>query len=533
MTKRFIVLTVAALAAASIGFGQADPVAGVKPLSEYDLPGLQTKVNLNTLTAWEVVQVIEFLATQAGLNNIVIGQGVGGVTTKLKLEDVTVGDALEVVLSVNNLAYEVRGGIITIMGDAEYQAIRGTSFYDQKQVRSMKLKYADPQRVAQLLGSAGIKSGIGTVVADTATGSLILIDTPDRIRGMVKIAEEADIPTINRVLPTVTRTFRLQYADINDISSAVNGLLTEEAGALNSDARTKTLIVTDLPHSMAKIEELVEEFDRKPRQVFIEAKVVEVSLDDRFSLGVNWSQFLEGLEPRFRLQSAAQPGLVVDPVGTLSFNTIIAGEDLQVVVEALKGLAETKVLSNPQIAVVDGQEAVIEVVENQPYKELTIESGTTNITGVTYKFEKVGVQLAVTPRINDADMIHVDIKPEISSITTWYDGPPQEATPVIRRATAETSVMVKDGVTVIIGGMIMDRKDSATRRVPVFGSIPLLGRLFRNESVITANSEIVVFLTPRIVSGERMFSRMRDLKKEPKPLRAVGAGATKQIKPIR
>jgi type IV pilus assembly protein PilQ len=313
----------------------------------------------------------------------------------------------------------------------------------------------------------------------------------------------------------------------------IGDLLTKESGSVRADARTKTLIVTDVPDNMQRIESMVKLFDRRPRQVFIEAKIVEVALDDRFSLGVNWSQFLEGLQPRFALQAASQPGLVAGPVGRLTFNTIVAGQDLELVVEALKDFADTKILSNPQIAVVDGQEALIEVVENQPYKEIKMEAGTTNVTGVSYKFEKVGVQLAVTPRITDEEMISVAIKPEISSISTWYDGPPQQATPVIRKAVAETSVLVKNGVTIIIGGMITDRKDRTTRTVPLLGSVPLLGRFFRNDGVSARNSEIVVFLTPRVITGEEMFPRVRDMSKEPKPLREVGAGARKEPKPVR
>jgi len=504
---------------------------GPKRLTDYDLPGLDTKVYLNTMIPWDVVQLIEFLAHKGGLNNIVIGKGVAGLTTKLKFHDVTVGDALEIVLSVNNLAYEVKGGIVTIMKDTEYAAARGRSFYDQKQVRVIDLKYADPTHVAKMLEP--IKSTIGFVVADQVTGTLILIDTPANIGEMQAIISKADIPTLTRVLPTETKTFALQYASIDDIHPQVGELLTDGVGSVRADRRTKTLIVTDLPHGMKKVEQLIEVFDRRPKQVFIEAKIVEISLDDRFSLGINWSQFFEGLDPRFSLSAVSGPAEVAERTAMLTYNTIVAGEDLQIVLEALKEIADTKILSNPQIAVVDGQEAMIEVVDNQPYKEIQLETGTTNVTGVTYLFEKVGVQLAVTPRINDEDIISVLVKPEISSIANWYDGPPQESTPVIRKALAETSVMVKNGVTVIIGGLIVDRKDSSVRKVPIFGSLPVIGRLFRYDTVVNTDSEIVVFLTPRIVSGDEPFLRDRDMKKRAKPLRAVGLGERKNLKPVR
>jgi type II secretory pathway component GspD/PulD (secretin) len=153
-----------------------------KRLSDYGLPGLETKVNLQSIEPMDVVQLIEFLAHRGGLNNIIVGRGVSGAATKLKFDDVTVADALEVVLSVNQLAYDIRSGILTIITDAEYEALNGRSFYDQKETRVATLRYADATRVANMLGP--IKSAAGIVVADPATGSLILVDTPAKIAEM-------------------------------------------------------------------------------------------------------------------------------------------------------------------------------------------------------------------------------------------------------------------------------------------------------------------------------------------------------------
>lgn len=501
-----------------------------RSLKDYNLKGMDQKVVLDALVPWEVPQLIQYLAHAGDLNNIVIGNNVSG-ETKLKFNGVTVGDALEVVLSVNNLAYEVKGGIITIITDEDYKLKHGVSFYDKKDVQIIKLRYADPTRVLMMLEK--VKSTIGTAVADQVTGTIILIDTPDKINEMRAVIEKADISTIARVIPTVTKTFALQHAKVVDMQAQIQGLLSKDAGSLHADLRTKTIIVTDLPHAMAKIEALVKTFDRKPKQVFVEAKIVEVALGDEYSLGVNWQHMFEGMDPRFALQTVSAPGAAAVPTMRMTYNTIVADGNLEVILEALKKVGDTKILSNPQIAVMDGEEATIEVVEDQPYKEVAIESGTTNVTGVTYIFKPVGVLLNVTPRINDEEFITCAIKPEISSISQWYDGAPQEGTPVIKKAHAETTVMVKDGVTIIIGGLIKDRKDQATSSVPFLGSLPIIGRLFRYDTVSSVNTETVVFLTPRIITGEEPFLRMKDIKKMPKPLRSVGVSSGKQIKPIR
>lgn len=504
---------------------------GPKRLVDYNLPGMTNKVYLQSTITWDVVQLVEFLAREVGLKNMVISKGVSGLTTKLRFDGVTAGEALEVVLSINNLAYEIKNGILTIMTDEEYKVTYGASFYDQKKVKVVELKYADPDRVGKMIAS--IKSSFGIIVPDPVTGTLILIDTPEKINEMQEIIAKADISTVSRILPTETKTFVLQYANVEDLQTQVTALMTKEAGSVRGDKRTKTLIVTDLPHNMVKIEQMIKLFDKSPKQVFIEAKIVETALNDDYSMGVNWEHLFQGLDPRFSLQSLSTPGLPSVPALSLSYNTIVAGGDLQVVLEALKSVGETRILSNPNIAVLDGQEAKIEVVEDQPYKEVTLESGTTNITGVTYLFKKVGVSLAVTPRINDNRFVSVAVKPEISSISQWYDGAPQEGTPVIRKALAETSVMVKDGVTIIIGGMIKDRKDTSSTKVPILGSIPLLGRLFSYDTVSSVNTETIVFLTPRIISGDEPFLLLKDMKKTPKPLRPVGGNGGKEFKPVR
>lgn len=534
------------LATAAFGQRSADltaelnPEAVVKPVPEeirletkrlrdYGLPGFDKKITLTSIQPMEAVTVIEILQREGGLNNVVITKGVQGIATRLKFTDLSIADALEVMLSVNNLAYEVKDGVIKIMTDVEYREQTGSSFYDRKKVRIVDIKHADPTRVAKMIES--LKSGIGTIVPDAVTGTIIIIDTPDKIREMQAVIDKADVATVARL---ETKTFVLQYASLDDIKAEVTTILNKEAGAtVRTDKRTKTLIVTDLPQNLAKVQQLVSMFDKRSKQVFIEAKVVEQGLSDDWSLGVNWQQLLQGLEPRFSLKAASLPGGPATPVGALTYNTIVAGGDLQVVLEALKQVGSTEIISNPNVAVQDGQEAKIEVVEDQPYKEVQYESGTTNVTGVTYLFKKVGVQMAVTPHINEEGYVSVAIKPQISSISQWYDGAPQEGTPVIKTALAETTLTVKDGVTIIIGGMIKDREDKGTTSVPFLGSIPLLGRLFRYDSTSFSKTETIVFMTPRIITGDEMVPLLRDVKKEPKPMRSVGEGDAKIAKPVR
>ncbi len=513
-----------ALTAAQAGSEPPQSETTFTRLSAQNIPGLERRVNLTAVSAWDVEQIIDFLAHRGGLKNVVISPRVSGTTTRMRFDDVTVGEALEVVLQVNQLAYVLHEDIIKIMTDEEYVDQYGESFYDRREVRVVELTYADPSRLASMLEP--MRSQRGSIVADSVSGNMVLIDMPARIRKMQKVIDRTDIATIDRVIPTETRAFKLQHAELEQIAREVEPMLSSEAGNVRLSEGTRTLIVSDLPHRLERIAEMVELFDAAPPQVFIEAKIMEVTLSDDFSMGINWDHLYNNMNPRMSLDTTLQPlgaGLA-RPSGSLRYGTIVGGGSLDVVLQAMETYGDTRILANPHVAVLDGQEARIEVVENQPYLEMGLEPGTTNIVSLKYIFTEVGVQLGVTPRINDAGYVTCQILPEISSISQWYDGGPQQGVPVVRKAFAETSVRVKDGATIIIGGMIRNQHSKSKTQVPLLGDIPLLGRLFRSESYSVLNMETVVFLTPRIISGDQdyqVYDAMHDESREPLPLRDV------------
>jgi len=500
----------------------------VKPhlISEYNIPGLDKKISLDLLDAMDVVDLLKFLAVKANLN-IIIGREITG-SSKLMVKDVTLADAFEIVMAANSLAYQVQGNILKVMTDKEYRDQYGESFYERKQAKIIELKSALPSRMAAMLEN--IKGTLGKIVFDDSTGALILIDTPEKIREMEDVISKAEIPSVQRILPTVTTNYVLQYAKVEEVEPQISTMLTKEngVGQLRTDKRTKTLIITDWPHVVQRIGDVIALFDRPPKQVFIEAKIVQVLLTDDYHLGVNWDYLFQGLDPRFSLQPVSKTFAATPPAGLLaganqtagsvSYHTIAAGANLNAVVEALQKVGKTRLLQNPHIATIDGKEATIKATTSQPYSELQYETGSSNVVGKTYKFIDVGVSLGVTPRINELGFITCDIKPEVSSVLSWYNADASDVTgnsgvPVVKKSFAETSISVKDGVTIIIAGMIDESQTKTRTQIPILGSIPLLGALFRYDSVSTVNSETIVLLTPRIVMGDKFFERSKDMKK--------------------
>ena len=519
-------------------------IPGQRPhmISEYHLPGLEKKISLDLLESMDVVDLLKFLSVKAGLN-IIIGKDVAG-SSKLMIKDVTIGDAMEIVLAANSLAYEIQDNIIKVMTDKEYRDLYGEGFYERKKAKIISLKSSIPSQMAQLLEQ--VKSSMGKIVYDDGTGNLVLIDTPEKIREMEEVINKAELPTFQRAYPTVTTNFVLQYATPEKIEPLVTPMLTKikdaSIGQLKIDPRTKTIIVTDLPNVVQKISDLVAMFDRPQKQVFIEAKIIQVQLTDSTSFGVNWDYLFQGLDPRFSLEPVSKMTSAggIAPLGqatgaSLTYHTIAAGADLNAVVKALSTVGKTRLLQNPHIATLDGKEATIKAITTQPYSELQYETGSSNIVGKTYKFVDVGISLSVTPRINELGFISCDLRPEVSSILKFYDSDPlapdgNTGVPVVKKSYAETSVSVKDGVTIIIAGMIDENQTKTRTQVPILGSIPLLGVLFRFDQTTIENTETIVLLTPRIVTGEKFFERSHDMKKSVKgDLPSMGVTAAEMV----
>lgn len=501
--------------AAPTGNGKVKPtLQKTRLLSECtDIPGLSRPCPPFNTDGMDIVKFINMLgdATVGGDLNLVISTKVSG-NVRLTLKGVTICDALELALAENRLACEVKGAgprsVVRVMTDDEYRADHGVSFYEQRQVKVLDLRHSKPSRVAASLGE--LKSAIGKVLPDDTSGTLVLIDTPAKIEEMVALVNKSER---DQPLLTVTRVFRLQYADLAEIGKVVADSLTKDIGKVTVNTKTKSVIVADLAHNVEKIAGMIESFDRRPKVVVIEAQIVEVELTDNFDMGVNWQHLIKGVSPRFNLKSGAP--LLSGVAPSLRYDTIIdGGGELSVVVDALKTIGNTKVISKPQISVQDGEPATIKVVKQQPWKKVSYESGTTNVVGVDYQFIEIGTILLVTPVINDEGFITVSIKPTISTLDGWYDATPGNegvvGIPVVKESEASTKVTVKDGVTIIIGGMIKTDKQVNQLGVPILCSIPILGRLFRSETTKNVKTETIVFLTPRIITGEEPFLQMPD-----------------------
>ena len=460
--------------------------------------GLNQRMALD-LRDLDIVDTLKFLATKGGIN-IISGKDVTGKVS-LFLKNVTIKDALDIILLANNLAYEKRGDILYVMTESDYKLAHGSNFKDTRKVRIFNLKYAKPDSIFKTVDV--LKSDIGKVIVDEESGTVIIMDTPERIVEMEKA-----INTLDQV--TLTKTFALQYAKAKDVQAILATRLdVKKTGSVSLDELNNQVIVTALPARMTEAEELIKGMDKKTKQVLLEAKIIKVILKDQFTMGVDWSKVLSGMKKG----GANLAGDFAFPSATGNFIRLGLGNDqgtghnYNLVVQMLQEFGETRNLSSPSIAVVNGQEAKIHVGRTEAYVTTTIAAGSlTSSTAAQVTFLDVGVQLVVTPIINDDGYVTMKIKPEVSnvdsSLTYKLATDVDNTVPLVASTTAETTVMVKDGMTVIIGGLRKDEKIKTVDKVPFMGDLPVIGAAFRKNSDQLEKDEIVVMITPHIISGD-------------------------------
>lgn len=477
---------------------QAEPSPVRQSASPEGMP--EERISLD-VKGMDVIDVLQLLAKRAGLN-LVISKDVTGRVT-LFLKDVRIEDAFDIILLSNDLAAEKADKIIRVMTQREYEFSHGRRYQDRKKAEVVKLQYA---RAADVAGSLNqIKSVSGRIVVDAMSNTLILMDSSEKLEEFRDFINKTDT-----VLET--KVFSLNYAQAEKLSTKIQPFLTKDVGTVNIDERTNKMAVTDFSERLKTVEKMIAAFDEKSLQVVIDAQIVEITPQkDQFTMGVDWDYWLNK-NMRFAGVLAA-PSLtdITSISNKLSFGVAAAEKDVsspqhhKAIIDLLRVIGTTKILSSPRLMVLNNQEAKILVGTKEAYITSSVsQAGTNSVTAQTVNFVDVGIKLYVTPTVNRDGFVTMKIRPEISSSKRTDITSEGKVTqiPIVTTSETETSVMVKDGATIVIAGMKKDRRDKEVKKLPFLGDIPLLGFFFRNTKDEMIKTELVIFITPRIISGE-------------------------------
>lgn len=337
----------------------------------------------------------------------------------------------------------------------------------------------------------------------TATDNMILV------MPKVEIAAEK-----NR---KVNRIYRINYADVAEIYASLREFVSQD-GEVAFNLGTSNLMVSDVESKIEAIDNFIEEIDRETPQILIEARIYDITSKDALDLGVNWNA---GKNTTFQDPPGVgfvgpNPSGQVNPfttgafegqvnaadslLGAFRFGWLRDTLDIDAVLRAEDEEANAKLLANPSILTLDNEMAMIQIVSEIPYQELTQTSEGGNI-GST-EFREVGVILEVTPHVTRNEQIRLHIRPEFSMATGavqvggFVIDSPQ---PVVDTRRADTITLIRSGDTVVIGGLKKSTLMQQINKIPLLGDLPLVGWAFRFEGEEEMYSELLLFITPRIV----------------------------------
>lgn len=489
--------------------------------------GIMGRISLD-LRNIDVSEALKFIATKAEINIIATKNVTGRIT--LMVENVPVKDVFDITLRSNGLAYTRQGEIYNVMTEEEYKALFGKKFADIRQVKTFKLKYAIPEQAFSLLDT--LKSEVGRVLVEPESGTALIMDTPENIKQIenaLAVFEQKNL----------VRVFTFKYSKVKDVEEQLKSQLdAKKVGSIKIDERSNQVIIQALPERMPDIEMLVEALDKKTKQVLIDTKIVKVKLSDELTTGIEWEglfslgtkvgstymgsypfsvipasttaipwqsrkAFLNTQKTIGAYPTSSSTSAKIAPGEAMHVGMINNEQDFDVLIKYLQTLGNTQILSNPKLAVINNQEARIHVGEKQAYVTTTTTTGqTTTTVSEEVTFVDVGIQLSVTPTINDVGYVTMKVKPEVSSVVSTLTTPSGNKIPIIDSSMAETAVMVKDGATIVIGGLRKEEKTSSSDQVPILSKIPILGFFFKSGTKKTERTELLVMLTPHIVSGE-------------------------------
>lgn len=363
-------------------------------------------------------------------------------------------------------------------------------------------------KVSASLTGVNIDNALTAILRSTGfvakrEGKFIYVGTPQ------------DFKTMAQSVDTVgTRVYHLSYIRAADVQALIQPLLTpgigtssvtqpanegiaadgDKAGG-NQFASGDAVVVHDFVAVLNQVDQVIAEVDRKPAQVAIDAMILKVTLEDKYSFGVDFA-FLRN-NPNVRLFTGSPLGDLASlkPNGGLSFAFL--DSSTAAFVTALESIGDTNIVASPHLMVIDKARAEILIGNQDGYVNSTI---TETSTAQNVQFLETGAQLRLRPFISPDGMVRMEVHPELSTGNVEVTAGPNPLTLPHKDVTqVTTNIMVPDGCTVVIGGLMREELDTTTKQIPFFGSLPGVGFLFRHKDETTAKKEIIVLITPHIV----------------------------------
>jgi len=382
-------------------------------------------------------------------------------------------------------------------------------------------------------------------VARTTPVEALKILPDDRTNSLIVVANARDTETIRQLVERLdverplgmgrVHVIYLQHADAESMAKSLTAALAKiSTGArtrqdtvkVTADKSTQALIITASPQEYQAIQEIIAKLDIARDQLLVEMQIVEISRDKTDELGIEWAT-LDRAGDHLRGFAGTDFGVRVESLsGALEGFALGAFKkgpggvaQIGAMLRAYAKDSDVNILSTPHILASNNEEAEIVIAENIPYvKESRItETDVESPTLIkTYDYKDVGIRLTITPHINPNRTVRLKIESEISKLIESALGAGMD-TPTTAKRTVKTTVSVQDGRTIVIGGLIRDDKSNVTEKVPYLGDLPWLGRLFRSTKDTVQKTNLLLFITPHVVTAPEEIEKTTARKREESP----------------
>ena len=438
--------------------------------------------------------------------NLMLSPNIQGNVT-IFFRNITMQEAFNTLLTSYNLSHRWSGSILSIYPAAE----------EKPETRIFQIQHTNATEIKPQIDRMLTQGGVGSCEVDARTNSLVVTDTITKLAEIKNLLPQIDIKQSSVEVSSrpLTEVFYLNYADASSLRPVIEMLSTgvqiqefsssqaSQAGAAGGGGggggRMDMMIITDTQNNLNRIRELVEKLDVAPIQVTIDAHIYEIDKNEEEKVGVNWQKQipLAGTDENLFSMTVAPETNNAGGTGVFRFGSLDVNQ-FQALLAMLKTQTFAKVLSNPVITTLNNRAANITVGQAIPYVSASQVNAETGQVTNTVAQANANITLQVTPSVTGNDEVFLDIAPTISSVLgfTELGG---NSTPNLSNRTAQTQVICKNNHTIVIGGMIKTDKNETVTKVPFFGNLPGIGKLFQKKTFKEQRTELIIFITPHIV----------------------------------
>jgi len=288
-----------------------------------------------------------------------------------------------------------------------------------------------------------------------------------------------------------TKVFELKNINVEEAKSLIDKLVK----VINTSKETNSLVVMGSPEEIKKVEDILNTVDISQSQVLLEAKIIEINTDVVRDIGIDWSDEVKaGFQEGKREFTLTDPATVVGSPFRI-YRLARSALQFDATLKMLEEKGDAKVLSNPRVTTMNNKEAEIFIGDKVPYTITTVSGG---VATTEVRFAEAGIRLKITPSIIEEDFTVIKIEPEVSYIYRWRG--PEDQYPWVKTRQATAYVRIKNKQPFVLGGLLGKEDKKNLYKVPLLGDIPLLGNLFKYNKTSVANSELIITITPTIIS---------------------------------